>query len=89
MNAIQSARKVTLPAVFLQSECDTLVTPSLQQRVFESYGGVKRVVTLKGLEHDGLLTNQHFAEITIAMTWLVGTMADVTPKTSASQSSMA
>ncbi len=86
MNAIRSASRVQLPAVFLQSECDTLVPPELQQQVVEHYGGVKRVVTLNGLEHDGLLTRKHLAEIKIAMTWLVGNMNDVTQPTSVSQS---
>ncbi len=86
MNAIQSATKVTLPAVFLQSECDSLVPPELQQQVFESYGGSKRVLTLSGLEHDGLLTTKHLAEITIAMQWLVEAVTDGTRETSVSQS---
>ena len=86
MNVFESAPKVTCPAVFLQSERDTLVPPELQQQVFNRYGGVSQVVTLDDLEHDSLLSPKHLGKATVAMTWLVQSIAGVFRETEASQS---
>jgi uncharacterized protein len=84
MDAIQSASQVTFPAVFLRSERDTLVPPELQQRVLESYAGVKQNVILSGLGHDSPLTPTHLDEIATALRWLAETMVNVSQATKTS-----
>ena len=54
MNATITASQVDLPAVFLQSERDSLVTPRMQTEVVNAYAGKHQVVELEGLEHDGI-----------------------------------
>lgn len=70
MNASKTAEQVTVPAVFLVSEFDRLVPPELQQQVHERYHGPKRLVTLAGLDHDGLLTDSHRPAMVDALRWL-------------------
>tara|TARA_R110002049_G_scaffold4601_3_gene31755 strand:+ start:11634 stop:12455 length:822 start_codon:yes stop_codon:yes gene_type:complete len=73
MNATVTAGQVNLPAVFLQSELDSLVPPRMQQNIVDAYAGQKRVVTLGGLEHDCLHDETHESEIRDALLWLWNT----------------
>lgn len=70
MNVLVTAASVELPVVFLQSECDTLVPRELQSQVHASHPGPQRVVTLEGLEHDGIPDDTHQAAIADALRWL-------------------
>ncbi|TWU35989.1 alpha/beta hydrolase [Novipirellula artificiosorum] len=70
MNALHTAPRVHVPAVFLQSERDTLVPPEMQQRIRAVYGGPQRLVPLRGLSHDGLIDEEHQASIRGAIAWL-------------------
>jgi pimeloyl-ACP methyl ester carboxylesterase len=70
MNAVATAKGSHWPAVFLQSELDTLVPPRLQQQVIDAYAGPKHVVCLAGLEHTGPPTELHEPQIRAAIDWL-------------------
>lgn len=70
MNAPIMAARVQLPAVFLQSEMDELVLPSMQQDVLDAYAGPTRFVELEGLTHGGVATDFHEPLITDALGWL-------------------
>lgn len=70
MDVTQTAPKVCLPAVFLQSEFDTLVPVSDQNKVVQQYGGPSRVVLLRGIDHSGLTTEEHEPVINEATRWL-------------------
>lgn len=70
MNAVITASQVQCPAVFLQSELDTLVPLPLQRQVIEAYAGEKKMVVLDGLSHGGLPVDSHAAEIKAAIDWL-------------------
>ena len=70
MNATLTAAGVDLPAVFLQSELDSLVPPQMQQSIVDRYAGDKRIVMLTGLEHDCLHDESHETELRRAFRWL-------------------
>ena len=70
MNVTVTARKVTLPAVFLQSELDTLVPVEYQNQVVEAYAGKSQVVLLEGLSHGGVATEFHEPMIEDSIRWL-------------------
>ena len=70
MDAVVSAGKFVWPAVFLQSELDTLVPPRLQQQIIDAYSGPKQLVLLEGLTHGGMPTESHKPLIQAAIDWL-------------------
>ena len=70
MNAMQTAGRVLLPAVFLQSELDSLVPPEVQDRLIATYGGPSRVVVMEGLEHGCVATDDHLPRIAESIHWL-------------------
>lgn len=70
MNATVTASRVTAPAVFLQSELDTLVPPALQQQVVDAYGGETKQVLLAGLSHGGIADESHEHSVREAFDWL-------------------
>ncbi|WP_165440812.1 alpha/beta hydrolase [Rubripirellula amarantea] len=70
MNAHWTAPQVRAPAVFLKSELDSLVLPELQQMIIDDYGGDFRLVSLDGLDHDGIPTEDHERQIEVALAWL-------------------
>ncbi|MCG8649585.1 MAG: lysophospholipase [Pirellulales bacterium] len=77
MNAVVTANGVLAPAVFLQSERDTLVPPDFQQFVIDAYAGRKQVVVMHGLTHGGVATESHEGEIREAMGWLWNQMTSL------------
>ena len=70
MNVLLSAREVHLPAVFFQSELDTLVPVAFQNQVVEAYAGESRVVLMEGLSHGGVATEFHKPMIEESIRWL-------------------
>lgn len=70
MNAMSTARRCNLPAVFLHSELDSLVPLPYQNRLVRAYGGPKRTVVLEGLEHGGIATEAHQSRIEESIHWL-------------------
>ncbi|MEM8666206.1 MAG: hypothetical protein AAGG48_01735 [Planctomycetota bacterium] len=70
MDAMNTARRCRLPAVFLQSELDSLVPVIYQNRLIRTYRGPKQVVLLEGLEHGGITTDSHQPRIKESLQWL-------------------
>ncbi|MCP4889168.1 MAG: alpha/beta hydrolase [Rubripirellula sp.] len=70
MDAMATARRCYLPAVFLQSELDQLVPASYQNRLIRAYRGPKRTVILEGLGHDCIPTENHQLRIEQSIHWL-------------------
>jgi pimeloyl-ACP methyl ester carboxylesterase len=70
MNALETAKNTHLPAVFLQSELDSLVLPDDQNQVIASYRGPVRVVVMEGLEHDGIANDDQMIRIADSIQWL-------------------
>jgi pimeloyl-ACP methyl ester carboxylesterase len=70
MNVILTARKVNLPAIFLQSELDSLVPVAYQNQIVKAYAGESRVVLMEGLSHGGVATEFHEPMIDDSLRWL-------------------
>ena len=70
MNAELTAPRSTAPAVFLQSMADSVVPPSLQNQLIDCYAGPTRVVSMDGLDHDGIPTDEHEALMRESFEWL-------------------
>jgi pimeloyl-ACP methyl ester carboxylesterase len=70
MNAMTTANQVKLPAVFLQSELDSLVPPEFQNQLIANYGGEYRLVVLDGLEHGCVATEDQWPRISQSIHWL-------------------
>ena len=70
MNLLITASDANVPTVMLQSECDELVPPALQMKVYDRLPGPKRMVVMKGLAHDGITSDEHQQEIDDALRWL-------------------
>lgn len=70
MDALNTARQVNLPGVFLQSEMDTLVPIEFQNEIVSLYGGDSQVVLMEGLGHGCLATEEHEPSIEAAVHWL-------------------
>ena len=70
MNSLITAPRSELPALFLQSELDTLVPLAMQRKVHVAYAGSKRIVTLLRLGHNGTPDESHHAEIAAGIAWL-------------------
>ncbi len=70
MNAVVTAAKVRQPAVFIQSELDSLVLPEYQQQVFGAYAGEKKLVVLEGLSHAGIPEESHQPLLQESIQWL-------------------
>jgi pimeloyl-ACP methyl ester carboxylesterase len=63
LDAITNASRATAPAVFLRSECDTLVPPRYQQLVYGAYAGPKRLVLLPGAGHNSPMEDAQAREV--------------------------
>jgi len=82
MNATVTAARVDLPAVFLQSELDSLVPPWIQQEIIDAFAGPKQSVMMLGLEHDGVPDETHQVDICRAIDALWHQSAGVNQTTS-------
>lgn len=51
MDAPATAASCHIPALFIQSENDRLVTPAMQQTIFDAYAGQKQMLVIRGAEH--------------------------------------
>lgn len=71
LDAIESAKRCSAPAVFIVSERDTLVRAANQRRVVGAYAGPNRVVSLAEAGHNDAATEQEEAEIGRALRWLL------------------
>lgn len=70
MDVLHTAPRTTLPAVFLQSELDTLVPLDDQDQVVRAYAGPNHVVVMRGLGHADIPTEIHVPLINDALGWL-------------------
>jgi pimeloyl-ACP methyl ester carboxylesterase len=70
MNAMHTAAQVRIPAVFLQSELDSLVPAEDQNHLIATFGGPSQVVVMKGLEHSCVATDEHLPLIADSIRWL-------------------
>ncbi len=72
LNSLRSAPKVRAPAVFLLMDTDEVVPLEYQQKVVEAYAGEKRVVTVRGGNHNSAVSGDAESEMRDQREWLWG-----------------
>src|SRR5213075_1666774 len=70
IDSIANARKITVPAVFILMDSDSVVPPKFQQKVVDAYAGPKEVIISRGGDHNSILTADAMAELNQKMDWL-------------------
>lgn len=71
LDSIQNAGKIHAPALFLSSEKDQMVHPSLHQQIHSSYAGKSEFVVLPGAGHNDRIPTSVFSQITAELRRLV------------------
>ncbi len=71
LDSVANARRVRAPAVFLLAEQDEIVLPKYQRLVVAAYAGEKRVITLRGANHNSPIAGAAVAELHGALDWLL------------------
>lgn len=75
MNALLTAPRAHGAALFLQSEADALIPPSLQTLVRQVYAGPQRLIRLDGLNHHQPLEERHLRQLRDGVAWLATAVA--------------
>jgi hypothetical protein len=80
LNSIANAARVTVPAIFITCDSDTLVKPGRQKLIIDAYAGPKRLIVLQGKNHNDLLERRdELAEFGEGLDWLLPSVALTTP----------
>jgi pimeloyl-ACP methyl ester carboxylesterase len=70
LDLLCTASRCHAPAIFMQSEQDRLVPPSLQRQVHARYAGPWRLLTMPGLEHEDPPSEADIKRLTALLPWL-------------------
>lgn len=70
LDALHTAAQCTAPALFIQSQADTLVPPALQAMVRENYAGPQNLIQWEGLEHHEMPQEGHLQQLADGIDWL-------------------
>ena len=70
LDCCSNAQRSTAPAVFVMSECDTIVPPRYQRTIHEAYAGPNKVIVLPDAEHADSMSPATTAEYQQALDWL-------------------
>lgn len=70
LDCCANAQHCSAPAVFVMSECDTIVPPKYQRKIHASYAGPRRVIVLPDAEHADSMSPATTAEYQQALDWL-------------------
>jgi pimeloyl-ACP methyl ester carboxylesterase len=80
LDAIDCARQVNAPCIFITGDSDTLIRPELQKKVIDAYKGPKKIITLIGKGHNDYLGSPaELAELGQDLDWLVATAVPEDP----------
>ena len=64
-------KAVHVPAIFLLAERDEIIAPRFQQLVVEAYAGEKRVIHLRGAQHNSPIEGAGLSDLYNALDWLL------------------
>jgi pimeloyl-ACP methyl ester carboxylesterase len=70
IDSIVNAKKVTVPAVFILMDSDSVVPLKYQQKIVDAYAGPKQVIISRGGDHNSILTPAAMAELGEKTDWL-------------------
>jgi uncharacterized protein len=71
LDSVQTAAKVSCPALFIHSLQDTFVPVSLQNKIADRYASAKQQIFHDESDHDTPLTESHLRQLKPAMQWLI------------------
>ncbi|MDB4331536.1 alpha/beta hydrolase [bacterium] len=71
MNAMVTAPRCQSPALFFQSELDTLVELPLQDQIVNAYAGDHHKIIFDGIGHNDATTSAHQQSIAEGVAWLM------------------
>jgi fermentation-respiration switch protein FrsA (DUF1100 family) len=71
LDSVANSRTIHAPAVFLLAEKDEVVAPRYQHLVVEAYAGEKRVIALRGANHNTPIEGNALADLDKALAWLL------------------
>jgi len=71
LDSVANARAVHVPAIFLLAERDEIIAPRFQQLVVDAYAGEKRVIHLRGAQHNSPIEGAGLSDLYNALDWLL------------------
>ncbi|PYK29740.1 MAG: hypothetical protein DME57_09375 [Verrucomicrobia bacterium] len=66
-----NAKTIHKPAIFLLAENDEVVPPRYQRMVVDAYAGEKRIISLRGANHNSPIEGDGLLELHQALDWLL------------------
>src|SRR5437667_3084428 len=80
LDSVANARAIRAPAVFLLAERDEVVAPRYQHLVVDAYAGEKRVIGIRGANHNSPIEGAALADLYNALDWLLPKKGSVANK---------
>jgi pimeloyl-ACP methyl ester carboxylesterase len=71
LDSVANAKVIRAPAIFLLAERDQVVAPRYQHLVVDAYAGEKRVIALRGANHNDPIEGAALADLYSALDWLL------------------
>jgi uncharacterized protein len=71
LDNVANAKAIHAPAIFLLAERDEVVAPRFQHLVADAYAGEKRVIALRGANHNDPIEGAALADLYNALDWLL------------------
>src|SRR6266852_8485048 len=71
LDSVANAKAINKPAIFLLAERDEVVAPRYQRLVVDAYAGEKRVIALRGANHNTPIEGTALADLYRALDWLL------------------
>jgi pimeloyl-ACP methyl ester carboxylesterase len=71
LDSVTNAKAINKPAIFLLAEKDEVVAPRYQRLVVDAYAGEKRVIALRGANHNSPIEGTALADLYRALDWLL------------------
>ena len=79
LDSVVNAKASRAPAIFLLAERDEVVAPRFQHLVVDAYAGEKRVIALRGANHNDPIEGAALADLYNALDWLLPRTAGAQP----------
>ena len=71
LDSVANAKAIRKPAIFLLAERDEVVAPRYQRLVVDAYAGEKRVIALRGANHNTPIEGVALADLYQTLDWLL------------------
>lgn len=71
LDSVANAKAIHNPAIFLLADKDEVVAPRYQRLVVDAYAGEKRVIALRGANHNSPIEGAALADLYKALDWLL------------------